>query len=51
MTASQWLGVAALIFILGFIIFVFFTGTKIKRSHNSPDSGPSVGGDTSGGDG
>jgi hypothetical protein len=43
MNATQWLGLTVLIFIMGFVVFVFFTGARIRRSDNDPHRSSIIG--------
>ena len=52
MTLHWWLGLAALVAVVGFVIFTFRIGFKVKPDRNNPtDYGPLGGGGTDGGTG
>jgi hypothetical protein len=42
MTATKFFGVVSTIFIVGFIVFAFRQGLRVRRD-DRPDRGPSVG--------
>ena len=44
MTLYQWLGIPAALLLIGFIIFAFRQGQKVKPDPNNENRGPSVGG-------
>jgi len=51
MTATKIFGVLSTVFIIGFMVFAFRQGLRVRRD-DRPDRGPSVGyGSDSGGDG
>ena len=50
MTSSQWTGVGAAILLVGFIIFAFRQGLKVKPNKDAKDNWQSFGGPPSSGD-
>jgi len=43
MMLHQWLGLSAVVLIVGFAIFAFRQGSKVKPDRNNENRGPSVG--------
>ena len=49
MTGQQWIGLAALLALIGFVVFAFRQGTGVKDDGDgTPGAGPSVGTGTDG---
>jgi len=51
MTVHQWLGLSALVVIVGFVIFTFRKGFKVKPDPNNRNFGPTANDGQSLGDG
>jgi hypothetical protein len=48
MTAYQWLGIPAAVLLIGFIVFAFRQGLRVKPDRNNKDNWPQYGGPSDG---